>query len=295
MSLTIQAKHPLFVAEVSNVDLSVSVDDAILGEIKEGLNERAVLLFRGPKLTQAQQIAFAERFGPLESSNNVLSSSSRDRISSQLADVSNLSASNEPLEQSDRRRMFGLGNQLWHTDSSFKRVPAKGSILAARIVPSAGGETEYADMRAAYDALAPGMQAFLRGKTAVHNYAYSQGLVGGMGALSQDEWDAVPPVEHPLIRTHPATGRRSLYLGRHASHISGEDVEESRGLLRRLCEQACRPPRVYKHRWRAGDMVMWDNRCVLHRGHDYPSDQPRHMVRTTIAGASDANEWRLPA
>ena len=159
-------------------------------------------------------------------------------------------------------------------------------------MPETGGETAFADMRAAYDALEPAMQEWLADKIAVHSYAYSQGKVGGTRRDQRDEWEALPPVEQPVIRTHPATGRRNLYIGRHASHIVGEDERESRRLLERLCEDACRPPRVLVHRWAVGDLVMWDNRCVLHRGLGYPADQPRRMVRTTIAGDSnDANEW----
>ena len=184
------------------------------------------------------------------------------------------------------------GNNYWHTDSSYKRIPAKASLLAAKVVPKTGGETAFADMRAAYDALDPAMQAWLADKIAVHSYAYSQGKVGGMGAITQDEWDALPPVEQPVIRTHPATGRRNLYIGRHASHIVGEDPGESRQLLERLCVEACQAPRIHIHKWAVGDLVMWDNRCVLHRGLGHPPDQPRHMVRTTVAGDSDeANEW----
>ena len=142
---------------------------------------------------------------------------------------------------SDTGRLL-KGNNYWHTDSSYKRVPAKASLLAAKIVPETGGETAFADMRSAFDALDPAMQDWLADKIAVHSYAFSQGKVGGMGGITQDEWDALPPVEQPMIRTHPATGRRNLYIGRHASHIVGEDPDESRSLLERLCAEACRPP-----------------------------------------------------
>ncbi|WP_157817341.1 TauD/TfdA family dioxygenase [Bradyrhizobium sp. SK17] len=281
MSLTIQAKHPLFVAEVSNVDLSVSVDDAILGEIKEALNERAVLLFRGPKLTQAQQIAFAERFGPLESSNNVLSSSSRDRISSQLADVSNLSASNEPLEQSDRRRMFGLGNQLWHTDSSFKRLPAKYSLLHAHSVCPIGGETQLVDTRAAYETLPEPMKTRLEGLVAEHSIFASRAKLG-FTDFSEDERRALPPVHRALVRVHAESGRKALYLASHASHIIGWPVPEGRMLIHDLIEHATQPQFVYTHRWEEGDLLIWDNRCTLHRGRPFDENHRRDMRRATI-------------
>ena len=290
MALRITPTKATLGALVHGIDLA-RLDDETFATIEAAWHDFGILIFPEQNLSEAAHVAFSRRFGTLE--RNVTANDVGDNP--EVVVLSNVMDGGGLWAPDSDHGLFLKGNCYWHTDSSFKRVPAKGSILAARIVPNVGGETEYADMRAAYDALAPGMHEFLRGKAAVHSYAYSQGLIGGMGALSQDEWDAVPPVEHPLIRAHPATGRRSLYIGRHASHIAGEDVEEGRGLLRRLCEQACRPPRVYKHRWRAGDMVMWDNRCVLHRGYDYPSDQPRHMVRTTIAGESAANEWRLPA
>ena len=192
---------------------------------------------------------------------------------------------------SDTGRLL-KGNNYWHTDSSYKRIPAKASLLRAKIVPKTGGETAFADMRAAYDALDSAMQDWLADKVAMHSYAYSQGKVGGMGGITQDEWDALPPVEQPVIRTHPATGRRNLYIGRHASQIVGEDPDESRRLLEELCIEACRPPRIHIHKWQVGDLVIWDNRCVLHRGLGHPPDQPRRMVRTTVAGDSaEANEW----
>ena len=148
-------------------------------------------------------------------------------------------------------------------------------------------------MRAAYDALYDDLKAWLEDKTAIHDYRYSQGLVGGMDVLTDEDWEALPPVEHPVVRTHPATGRKNLYIGRHASRIVGEDLEESRALLKQLCEDACQPPRIFTHRWEVGDLVIWDNRCALHRGHGWPADQARVMHRTTIAAADAVNEWRL--
>ena len=277
-------------AFVHGIDLGV-LDDETFATIEAAWHEFGILIFPGQNISEEAHVAFSRRFGALE--RNVTANDIGNNP--EVVVLSNVKDDGSLWAPDSDHGLFLKGNCYWHTDSSFKQVPAMGSILAARIVSSEGGETEYADMRAAYNALDAEMQDFLQDKTAVHSYAYSQGLVGGIGALSQEEWDAVPPVEHPVIRTHPATGRRSLYIGRHASHIIGEDLEESRSLLRRLCEEACQPPRTYKHRWRAGDMIMWDNRCVLHRGHDYPSDQPRHMVRTTIAGDSDSNEWLLSA
>ena len=274
-------------ATVSNVRLDALGDEAFAA-IEEAWHAHAVLVFPGQHLTEEAQVSFSERFGPLERSLTKTHTQGDPAI----IHLSNVKRDGTLWgADSDTGRLLH-GNNFWHTDSSFKRIPAKGSALLARIVPKTGGETAFADMRAAYDALEPAMQDWLADKMAVHSYAYSQGKVGGMGGITEDEWDSLPPVEQPVIRTHPATGRRNLYIGRHASHIVGEDPDESRQLLERLCTDACRPPRIFIHKWQEGDLVLWDNRCVLHRGLGYPPDQPRRMVRTTIAGdGNDANEW----
>ena len=266
-----------------------AVDDTDFGAIERAWDEHAVLAFPDQHLTQAEQVAFSRRFGELERSlteNNV-------GADPEVIVLSNIRKDGSLWPGDSAHGLFLQGNNYWHTDSSYKRIPSKGSALAGRVVPATGGETAFADMRAAWDALDAETRDWLADKRAVHSYAYSQGKVGGTEALSKDEWDALPPVEHPVVRRHPATGRRSLYIGRHASHIAGEDEDESRALLERLCADACRPPRVFTHRWRAGDLVLWDNRCVLHRGLGHPPDQGRHMTRTTLAGDGAANEWSL--
>ena len=274
-------------AVVSNVRLNALDDDAFAA-IEAAWHAHAVLIFPDQHLSEEEQVAFSRRFGPLERSLTKTHTQGDPAI----IHLSNVKKDGTLWRaDSDTGRLL-KGNNYWHTDSSYKRIPAKASLLAAKIVPKTGGETAFADMRAAYDALEPATRDWLADKIAVHSYAYSQGKVGGRGGITQDEWDALPPVEQPVIRTHPATGRRNLYIGRHASHIVGEDTDESRGLLERLCAEACRPPRICIHKWQAGDLAIWDNRCVLHRGLGHPSDQPRRMVRTTVAGDSDdANEW----
>ena len=274
-------------AVVSNVRLN-ALDDDTFAAIEEAWHNHAVLVFPDQHLTEEEQVAFSRRFGPLERSLT----KTHTKGDPAIIHLSNVKKDGTLWgAQSDTGLML-KGNNYWHTDSSYKRIPAKASLLSAKIVPKTGGETAFADMRAAYDALDRDMQDWLEDKIAVHSYAYSQGKVGGTGALTQDEWDALPAVEQPVIRTHPTTGRRNLYVGRHASHIVGEDPDESRALLEKLCIDACRPPRIHIHRWRVGDLVIWDNRCVLHRGLGHPPDQPRRMVRTTVAGDSnDANEW----
>ena len=274
-------------AVVSNVRLN-ALDDQAFAAIEAAWHAHGVLIFPGQHLSEEEQVAFSRRFGPLERSLTT----THTKHDPAIIHLSNVKKDGSLWEaKSDTGRLL-QGNNYWHTDSSYKRIPAKASLLAAKIVPKTGGETAFADMRAAYDALDPAMQEWLADKIAVHSYAYSQGKVGGTGAITEDEWDALPPVEQPVIRTHPATGRRVLYIGRHASHIVGEDPGESRQLLERLCAEACQAPRIHIHKWDVGDLVMWDNRCVLHRGLGYPPDQPRRMVRTTVAGDSDeANEW----
>ena len=274
-------------AVVGNVRLN-ALDDEAFAIIEEAWHDHAVLVFPGQNLSEEEQVGFSRRFGPLERSLTKTHTQGDPAI----IHLSNVKKDGTLWgADSDTGRLL-KGNNFWHTDSSYKRIPAKASLLTAKIVPRTGGETAFADMRAAYDALDAAMRDWLADKIAVHSYAYSQGKVGGMGGITQDEWDDLPPVEQPMIRTHPATGRRNLYIGRHASHIVGEDHDESRKLLEDLCVEACRPPRIHIHKWQVGDLVIWDNRCVLHRGLGHPADQPRRMVRTTVAGDSDeANEW----
>lgn len=290
MPLDITPSDATLGAVVCGVALA-SIDDVVFAAIEAAWHDHAVLVFPDQHLSETEQIAFSRRFGALERSltDNTIGADP------EIIVLSNIKEDGSLWEAESEWALFLKGNTYWHTDSSYKRVPAKGSMLAARVVPDTGGETSFADMRAAYDALDAEMQAYLADKRAQHSYAYSQGKVGGMSALSEADWDALPPVEHPVIRRHPATGRLNLYLGRHASHIVGEDVETSGALLERLCADACQPPRVFSHQWRDGDLVLWDNRCVLHRGQPYPADQARHMTRTTIAGDADGNEWSLTA
>ena len=288
MTLTITPTENTLGAVVTGLDLA-EIDDETFARIEQAWHRHAVLAFPEQNLCDETHIAFSRHFGSLE--RNVTANNIGDNPEAIV--LSNVKEDGSLWKPESSHGLFLKGNSYWHTDSSFKRVPAMASLLRACQVPSEGGETEFADMRAAYDELDGELRDRLDDKIAVHSYGYSQAQVGGMKALSEDEWNAVPPVEHPVIRTHPATARKNLYIGRHASHIKGEDVEESRSLLISLCEDACRAPRTYKHSWRPGDLVIWDNRCVLHRGHGYPGDQPRVMVRTTVAGEEAGNEWTL--
>lgn len=270
-------------AVVTGVDLT-RLDDAVFAEIESAWHRYAVLVFEGQDLSTEAQLAFSRRIGRLE--RGLVKSSTR-----LLAHISNTLKNGDVADPASLQVRFNEGNQHWHSDSSYKRVGAKASLLCARVVPDTGGETEWADMRTAFDALDEDMKAYLEGKEAVHSFVFSHTWHGGQELLAEEDIAGLPPVEHSIVKVHPATGRRSLFVGRHASHIIGEPVAESRELLAALTRQACQPPRTFKHRWRVGDLALWDNRCVLHRGHPWPMDQARDMVRTTVAGDDPDNEW----
>lgn len=261
------------------------LDRAEFEQIYQAWLDHAVLVFPGQYLTDDEHLSFSRRFGRLELGFN----RSAGRVMGRLT---NLNPDGTVAPPDSLRARFLLGNTSWHTDSSYKRVAAKASLLAAHVVPSRGGETEWADMRAAHDALDPDRRAALEGKTAVHSYRFSHTPFGGLEIVG-DDIVHLPDVEHPVLQTHPETGRGLLFVGRHASHVVGEDELESRAMLRRLTIEACQPPRLWKHRWSVGDLAIWDNRAVLHRGRTWPEDEPRTMVRTTVAGDDPDNEWAV--
>lgn len=274
-----------FGARVTGVRLAELGDDEF-HLIEDAFHHFAVLIFPAANLTEAEHIAFSRRFGRLE--RTLSKRTERDEISL----LSNVARDGSVAGPDETLGLFLKGNRYWHTDSSFKEVGAKASLLRAVEVPASGGDTEWADMRAAWDCLAPEEQRRLKGLKAVHSYAFSQGLVGGIALLNRAERDDLPPVTHPLVRTHPATGRRNLYLGRHIERIVDMEPEAGRALVAGLMDAACRPPRTFRHRWQPGDIAAWDNRCVLHRGHPWPFEQRRVMRRTTVAGDGD-NPWAL--
>jgi alpha-ketoglutarate-dependent 2,4-dichlorophenoxyacetate dioxygenase len=272
-----------FVARLTGVDLSRPLDEGDFGQVRDAFHRYGVVVFPEQALTDDEQIAFSERFGPLEVS---LRKDRQRRIDNpRISDISNVDEKDRVFDPDDERAIYNAGNRLWHSDSSFKRVPAMASLLSGREVPPEGGETEYADLRGAWDALPADRQRGLPSLVAEHSFVYSRGLIG-YDQFTDAERAAVPPVPQAVVRTHPATGRKSLYLGSHASHILGRPVEEGRTLLRELLEFATQPQFVYRHVWRQHDLVMWDNRCALHRGR--PWDERRYrrvMHRTTVAGA----------
>jgi alpha-ketoglutarate-dependent 2,4-dichlorophenoxyacetate dioxygenase len=283
MSHSIRQIHPVFVGEVSGIDLArLSRDEA--AAIEAGMDRYAVLVFHDQKITDAQQMAFSENFGPLEESRggNITRPEDR-RLEVGMADVSNMGRDGRPLERASRQRLFNLGNMLWHSDSSFRAVPAKYSLLSARVVNPIGGNTEFADMRAGYDGLDAATRALIEDLVCEHSLMYSRGSLG-MLDYSDEERAMFRPVRQRLVRTHPVTGRRSLYLSSHAGAIIGMPTPEARILLRDLTEHATQPRFVYVHTWRPWDFVMWDNRQTMHRVRRYDESQPRDMRRTTVAG-----------
>jgi alpha-ketoglutarate-dependent 2,4-dichlorophenoxyacetate dioxygenase len=268
-------------AEIVGVDVR-RMDDATFAEITRLFDEHSVLLFRRQSLTDETQVAFSERFGPLETSIRTLVTQAR--YLPQISNLANVDDEDRLIPAGDKRNLFNAGNQMWHTDSSFKRVPAKASLLSGREVPPEGGETEFASMRVAYEGLPADTQRLLEGKVAIHSFEYSRGLIAD-GLLPPDHAAQVPPVPQALVRANPRHGRKSFYVASHACEIVGMPTDEARALLRELLDLATRPERVYIHRWQAGDLVMWDNRCMLHRGRPWDESRYRRVMhRTTVAG-----------
>jgi len=284
MPLTLRQVGPCFAAEASGIDISQPITPADADAIHAAMNEVAVVVFREVPLTDQTQMAFTLSLGPIEPpvSTN-LRKANELRISTNFADVSNLDENNKPFEREDRRRLFGIGNRLWHSDSSFKVVPAKYSLLHARTVPSKGGDTEFADMRTAYDALDEETKTQIEGLICEHSQMYSRRLIGFSDFTAEDR-EKMKPVRQALVRTHPDTGRKSLYLASHAGEIVGWPTPEAMLLLGDLINHATQREFVYKHQWRKGDLVIWDNRRTMHRARPFPSHEPRDVRRTTLAG-----------
>jgi alpha-ketoglutarate-dependent 2,4-dichlorophenoxyacetate dioxygenase len=248
------------------------------------MDRYAVLVFHDQNITDDQQMAFTQNFGEIENAKGGnITKDNEYRLKKGMVDVSNLDKEGKPLARDDRRRMFNLGNRLWHSDSSFRAKPAKYSILSARAVASEGGNTEFADMRNAYDTLDAKTRALVEDLVCEHSLIYSRGSMG-FTELTDDEKAMMKPVRQRLVRTHPVTGRKSLYLSSHAGTILGWLVPEARDFLRDLNEHATQRENVYIHRWRQYDLVMWDNRQTMHRVRRFDETQPRDMRRTTVAG-----------
>jgi len=284
MTVTVRQLHPLFVGEISGVDLRKPMTSAEVEALTAAINQHGVLVFHDQSIDDAQQQAFSRNFGDLETTVRAYRTDFVPRLDVHMADISNLDQNNKVLPPNDRRRLNALGNRLWHSDSSFKRVPARFSLLSARIIPSWGGETQFADMRAAWDALPDRMKARLEGLICEHTQIFSRGKIG-FTDWSKEELAKMAPVPQVLVRTHPGSGRKSLYLSSHAGRIRGMEEPEARMLLLDLNEFATQPQFVYTHTWKAGDLVMWDNRCTMHRAREYDETEVRDMHRTTVSDA----------
>lgn len=277
--ITVRQVHPHIGAEIEGLDLSRPLDDASCATILDAFNQHSVLIFRDQELTDAEQVAFSERFGELEKTSFGIGADNPF-----VYQLSNIDDAGNLLVEGDEKRNFLLVNGRWHTDSSFRSVPAMASILSGREIPAQdAGDTGFASMRVGYETLSQSRRAAIADLVACHHYAYSVGLFGDTG-VTEEELAALPPVRHPVIRTHPGTGTPNLYVSGHIERIETMAVEEGRRLAEELIEWCTRPEFVYQHEWRQHDLVMWDNRCALHCVTHIPTHARRIMHRTTVAG-----------
>ncbi len=277
-----------FAAEAGDIDLAQPLDAQTLQGVREAFAKYAVLVFPAQTLTQDQHLSFARHFGPHERTVQVAMRNEKLRVREEFADIANLDAEGKVWDRDARIRLFQLGNRLWHTDSSFKAPSGYASLLYSRSVAPVGGHTEFADMRAAYDALPAAMRARLQGLIAEHSLIYSRRRLGLM-KFTPEELVSFAPVRRPLVRRIPESGRDTLYLASHIGRIEGMDDAEAEALVAELTAHATQRQFVYTHRWRVGDLVMWDNRCTMHRGTEFDDLRwPRDMQRSTTADRLDA-------
>jgi alpha-ketoglutarate-dependent 2,4-dichlorophenoxyacetate dioxygenase len=281
MELTFRKLHPTFVAEASGVELRAAREPEVLNQIRAGMDEHGVLVFRDQRLTLAEQLEFTERFdGKIHRATSAAAVSKNRHGDDAYGDIGNVDESGRVMDPGDRRRMNNMGNRLWHTDASFVNPCGRYSMLAAKVVPPAGAETEFADMRAAHDALDDERRNALRGLKAFHSIVHSRSTLGF--EFTDEERQRLPGAEQPLIRTIQGSGRKSLHLASHASHIVGWPVPEGRLLLLELMEHATQPQFIYRHAWRENDFVIWDNRATMHRATRFDDTRlRRELVRTT--------------
>ena len=285
MAVSIRPLHPVFVGEVAAVDCRKPLGPAEVTAIGQGMDEYAVLVFRGQNISDEEQIAFTRHFGELESYGTPghIRKRGEQRLGPGIADFSNLDKDGRIMSAEDRVWFFKLGDRLWHSDSSFRPISAKYSILSGRVIPSWGANTEFADMRAAYDALDERTKAEIEDLVCEHSLKYSREAIG-FTDLTEEELAAFRPVRQRLVRTHPSSGRKSLFLASHAGAILGWTIPEARMFLRDLTEHATQREFVYSHPWRLYDLVMWDNRSTMHRARRFDRNEVRDVRRTTLAG-----------
>lgn len=298
MSITIYPVTPDFAAEVGDVDLSKPLAVADIEAIKQAFWKYAVLVFPQQQLNQDQQLAFSMHFGPIETDRTLDPKATPSRFSGAFADISNLAADGRIWGETSRQRMYKAGNRLWHTDSSFKRLPSICSLLYAETVAPIGGHTEFADQRAAYDALPEAVKKKLHGLVVEHWIATSRRR-SGFSEFTEEEQKRLPPVPQVLVRTIAQNRRKSLYVASHAGRILGMPDDEGRALIDELIAHVTQRQFVYTHRWRPNELVMWDNRCTMHRGTDFDDLRwVRDMRRVTVSDVANSCEQEgvpLPA
>ncbi len=274
----------LFIGEVDAIDLCCPLTRDEVAAIDAGMDRYGVLVFHGQDIADEQQVAFSLNFGELEATLANVTKPADRRLQLNIADISNLDRDNKVLARDDKRRMFNLGNMLWHSDSSFKATPAKYSLLSGRRIPAKGGDTQFADMRAAYDSFPSDIKATIDALITEHSLLFSRSLLG-FAEFDEEERRSFAPVRQRLVRTHPVTGGKSVFLSSHIGSILGWPVPEARALVRDLMEMATQPEFVHTHQWRDGDLVMWDNRVTMHRARRYNDiGEVRDLRRTTIEG-----------
>jgi alpha-ketoglutarate-dependent 2,4-dichlorophenoxyacetate dioxygenase len=290
MALTFKPLHPLFAAEAEGIDLSRPLPEAARREIVAAMDRYAVLVFRGQKLDEDQQIAYAKQFGPLDLGLRKIRKGQPHRFRhDELADISNVTFDGKVAARDHAKIVNNIANQLWHSDSSFQKPAARYSMLHAVVIPSKGGDTEFADLRAAWDALPEETKRQVEGLQAEHYLLHSRFMLGDTG-YTEEQKKLLPPVTWPLARTHPGSTRKLLWVGIHATHVVGMTVPEGRMLLMDLLEHATQRAFVYAHQWRVGDLVMWDNRAVLHRGRRFDLAERREMRRATTEDVEESLE-----
>jgi alpha-ketoglutarate-dependent 2,4-dichlorophenoxyacetate dioxygenase len=292
-TLSFTPLQPVFAAEVSPIDLREPIDQAMADQIEAAMNKYAVLVFHDQKLTSDQQLEFTKWFGPFDLGRKKAVKIASRLGREEMADISNVDENGYVFDRNHRKVLSNMGTRLWHTDSSYQRPAAKFSLLACHATPPWGGETEFADMRAAYDALPPALKAEAEDRFAEHWVHHSRSTLG-FEPTEEEVKAAMPPVTWPLIRVHSGSGRKLIYIGSHARRVVGLSLPEGRILLRDLLEHATQREFVYQHKWRVGDLVMWDNRAVLHRGCRYDLSYPRDMRRSTVLDTASLSEREAP-
>ena len=291
MALSLRPLHPVFAAEATGVDLAHPLAPTDIAAIQDAMDRHAVLVFPGQDITDQQQIDFTRQLGPLESypAGGHIRARVDSRLQAGISDFSNLDRDGRIISDQDRIWFFKLGDRLWHSDSSFRPIPASYSLLSGRVLPSWGGNTDFADMRSAYDALDARTKAEVEDLVCRHSLLFSREAIG-FTDLTPQEIESFRPVRQRLVRTHPRTGRKSLFLSSHAGEIEGWTVPEARSFLRDLTEHATQPRFMYSHAWRLHDLVIWDNSTTMHRARRFDRNEVRDMRRTTLAGPASTIE-----